>query len=188
MSREAPVAVFACGELMRGDDGAAWRAVAGLSSAAREAATIWTIGQLQPEDLLDLVPGTAVIVVDVVTGIEPGRVIAFDLAELPFHAAAHPARSSHQMPLAQVVGLAAALGAEPKGTVIGVGAASFELGDALSDDVRAALPQLRSTISREIHRLGGRRDGRQRVGRWVDEYDEYPAAARSSPPAAHSVR
>jgi hydrogenase maturation protease len=151
------VVVFACGESLRGDDAAAHVAVAALPLAGRAYAEIRRIGQLEPEDLISLPSGTPVIVVDTVTGVEPGRLVEFDLSDIGACAAAVRPRSTHQLPLDQVVGMADVLGHPVTGAFLGVGGDSFEPGEPLSDHVQKALPALRAAIAEEVQQLGSRR-------------------------------
>jgi hypothetical protein len=51
--------------------------------------------------------------------------------------------------------LARALGWSGRGTFLGVGAASFVLGDGLSEPVAAALPALTAAIEHEVRALAG---------------------------------
>jgi hypothetical protein len=48
------------------------------------------------------------------------------------------------------VSLARALGWSGRGTFVGIGAGSFELGDGLSEPVAAAVPALTAAIEREV--------------------------------------
>ena len=110
---------------------------------------------LAVEDLLALSPGSAAIVVDAVVGVEPGRLVSFDLAELPAQASRLRPHSTHQLPLDQVVGMAELLGAVVRGTFVGVGGLDFGYGQPLSEPVRHALPSLRAALTAEIERLSG---------------------------------
>jgi hydrogenase maturation protease len=148
------VVIFACGEPLRGDDGAAGLAVASLPPRARLAALVHVVRQLEPEAVATLPPGTRVIVVDTVSGIDPGRIALFDLAELPAKALAIRPRSTHQLPLDHILGLAEVLGHPVVGVFIGVGGSSFEPGASLSPEVSRAMPSLRAAIAEEVERLG----------------------------------
>lgn len=148
------VTLFVCGQPLRGDDGAARAAAMELPPQARLAARIRDVGELSVEDLLALAPGSAAIIVDAVSGVEPGRLVSFDLTDLGSHAPGLAPRSSHQLPLDQVVGMAELLGAEIRGTFIGVGGMDFGYGRPLSEPVRRALPSMRAALAAEIERLG----------------------------------
>ena len=149
------VTLFVCGEALRGDDGAASAAVSELPPQARLAVHVREVGALAVEDLLALSPGSAAIVVDAVVGVEPGRLVSFDLADLAAQAPGLRPRSTHQLPLDQVVGMAELLGAVVRGTFVGVGGLDFGYGRPLSEPVRHALPGLRAALTAEIERLGG---------------------------------
>lgn len=154
--------LFVCGEPLRGDDAAARTAVLGLPPRARLAVQLREVGELSVEDLLALTPGSAAIVVDTVVGVPAGRLVSFDLSDLPLRAVGIRPRSTHQLPLDQVVGMALLLGAGVRGSFIGVGGVDFGFGRPLSDPVRRALPDLRAALAAEIELFGGRRVSRRR--------------------------
>jgi hydrogenase maturation protease len=147
------VVIFACGEPLRGDDGAARLAVASLPPRARGAAAVHRVSQLEPEVLMALPPGLPVIVIDTVVGIDPGAVSAIDLEDLPDHARQVRPRSTHQLSLDQVIGLAGALGHPVAGVFLGIGGGRFEPGGPLSPEVSAAIPTLRAAIVEHVERL-----------------------------------
>ena len=63
-------------------------------------------------------------------------------------------RSSHVLPVEQLVALAAALrGSPPRGVLVGVGCVSFGLGESMSPAVVAAIPAFTAAIRTEIERL-----------------------------------
>ena len=64
-------------------------------------------------------------------------------------------RSSHALPVSQVLALAATLGRLPSGTFVGIGGRRFGFGQGLSRSVRAAMPAYRDAIVVEIERLAG---------------------------------
>lgn len=147
------VVVFACGEPLRGDDGAARLAVASLPPRARLAATVHLIGQLELDVVVAVAPGTPMIVVDTVVGVDPGRIVLLDLADLERRATEIRPRSTHQLPLYEVLGLAEALGHPVTGVFLGVGGQSFEPGSPISPEVSRALPALRAAVAEEIERM-----------------------------------
>jgi hydrogenase maturation protease len=146
VSEPVGVVVFACGEPLRGDDGLGHVAVAGLAKSVTRMAAIRSIRCLGPEDLAELRPGTFVVIVDAVAGIEPGRLCRIDLERLGSECAQLRPTSSHQMPLADVLGLAELLGWEPRGVFLGVGAARVGIGDRMSPEVVRAIPELRTAV------------------------------------------
>lgn len=157
------VPVFVCGEPARGDDAAGIAAVGLLPAAARARAEVVPAGQLDVQLLLDLPADAPCIVVDAVAGIEPGSLFIAPLAELVgavrgrAEAGRTPAlRSSHELPLEQVLALAATLRATaPAGTFVGIGGARFEVGTDLTPAVRAGLPGLAAAIAAEVDRYCG---------------------------------
>lgn len=153
----SPVVVFACGEPLRGDDGAGPAAVDRLSAETRVVADVRPCRSLSAEDLLALSPEVAVVVVDAVTGPPAGTIVERRLADLERIALSWQPVSGHQLPLATTVLLARALGWTGQGTFVGIGAHSFELGEGLSQPVAAALPALTAAIEHEVSALAGPR-------------------------------
>ena len=101
--------------------------------------------------------------VDAVAGLEPGEVWVRPLAALVDRAhalersgrAAEP-RSSHELPLEQVLALAATLrDRPPAGTFVGIGGARWNPGAGLSDAVVAALPAFAAAIDAAIAEAAG---------------------------------
>ena len=155
------VPVFVCGEPARGDDAAGFAVVELLPAATLGRVEVVRAGQLDVGLLLDLPAGSACIVVDAVAGIRPGELFVRPLAEIVgaardrATAGATPGlRSSHELPLEQVLALAALLrAAPPAGTFVGIGGESFDVGTDLTPAVRAALPDLAAAIAAEVDRL-----------------------------------
>lgn len=148
-----PVRLLVCGNTDRGDDGAALAAVAGLLAGLPPhllaVLEVRRCEQLQLEDLLDLPDGTACIIVDAAVGLTPGEVVSFPLADLPERdrAAGPTPRSSHVLPIGQLVGIAAVMRGDPlEGSFVAVGGRSFGFGPGLGGPVRAALPAFRTAI------------------------------------------
>ncbi len=164
MTRRRHVHVLVCGERERGDDASALLAAEGLAGLPAWA-TVRVVGQLEPDDLLDLPDGDACLVVDSLSGVPPGTISRGSLASL-LEGAAAPAepesaalRSSHSLAPVDVLRLVQALrGGLPEGGYVGVRGQAFHLGAGLSDPVAAALPRLREAIRREIERLGRGRE------------------------------
>lgn len=148
-----PVRLLVCGSADRGDDGAALSAVAGLlSGLPPHLLTVLEVRrceQLELEDLLDLPDGTACVITDAVIGLPVGQIVTIPLAELPERdAAAGPTpRSSHVLPIGQLVAIAQVMRDAPlAGSFVGVGGRSFGFGRAVGRPVRSALPAFRSAI------------------------------------------
>ena len=171
------ILVLACGERERGDDAAgllaadlleAWLSgpperrpgplpPPSLRSAAeglRSRVDVRRVGQLEPDDLLAVGPDQAVVVIDAVRGIPPGTVVCRPLADL---AAGGPApRSSHTLPLRDVLGLVQTLrGSLPQGEFVGLGGASFGLGEPPAAAVLEALPAFAAAVLDRAMRLAG---------------------------------
>jgi len=153
--RRRPVVLLACGEPLRGDDGAAIRALELLPAWASEAATVREAGRLEVELLLDAPEDAAVILADAALGVASGRVVVVALDAVARSAAggAAPA-SSHSLPPDQVLALAEELRGSPlRGSFVGIGASTFGLGEGPSGAVAAALPEFAAAIAAEIARL-----------------------------------
>jgi hydrogenase maturation protease len=164
MSRRVPV--FVCGEPTRGDDAAGFAAVDLLPGDVRARADIVTAGQLDILLLLDLPADAPCVVVDAVAGLPPGQVWVRPLAALigldPVRVAGRDARpragrggpeprSSHELPLQQVLALAATLRASPPvGTFVGIGGLRWDVGAPLSPEVVAGLPTLAEAVAAAI--------------------------------------
>ncbi|TFG67781.1 MAG: hypothetical protein E4H24_05330, partial [Thermomicrobiales bacterium] len=128
------VRLLVCGNADRGDDGAALEAVAGmlggLPEPLRAVLEVRRCEALQLEDLLELPDGTACVIVDAAIGLPPGSVVTIPLAELPDRdAAAGPLpRSSHVLPIGQLVGIASVMRGPVEGSFVAVGGRSFGFG------------------------------------------------------------
>lgn len=157
-----------CGEPERGDDAVAFRAVAALAdtldpTVARDI-EIRPCGALEVDDLVEVRPGAACLIVDAVLGVPAGELVVRPLASLIAapgepgtaggSAAGPTPRSTHLLPVADVLTLAAIVRPGlPVGSFVGIGGESFGLGEDLSPEVAAALPALRRAIAAEAGRL-----------------------------------
>jgi hydrogenase maturation protease len=153
MNPTRAVRLLVCGSADRGDDGAALSAVAGLLAGLPphllSVMEVRRCEQLDLEDLLDLPDTTACVIADAVIGLPVGQVVTIPLQELPERdAAALPIpRSSHVLPIGQLVAIAQVMRDRPlEGSFVGIGGRSFGFGRALGRPVRAALPAFRSAI------------------------------------------
>jgi hydrogenase maturation protease len=153
------VRLLVCGNADRGDDGAALSAVATLlptlPAALLERMEVRRCGQLRVEDLLDVPAGEVAVVVDAAVGVPPGHVVALPIAEIAPGLGTATPRSSHELPIDQVLSLAATLrtGGLPNGTFIGIGGRRFGYGRPLSRSVRLAMPGFQRAIAAELSRL-----------------------------------
>lgn len=155
------VPIFVCGEPTRGDDAAGFAAVDLLPAGVRDSVEVVLVGQLDILFLMDLPADAPCVVVDAVAGLQPGEVWVRPLAALVNRSRALQAagrapeiRSSHELPLEQVLDLAATLrDAPPAGTFVGIGGACFDVGTPLTARVAAALPELVAAIADEVAAL-----------------------------------
>ena len=157
------VPVFVCGEQARGDDAAGFAAVELLAPDARGRAEIVPAGRLDVLLLLDLPVERACVVVDAVAGIRPGEVWIRPLPDLVNRAhsladagRAPEPRSSHELPLEQVLALAATLrSAPPAGIFVGIGGSCWDVGTPLTAPVVAGLPAFAAAIAAAVADLAG---------------------------------
>ena len=161
MTHLAPpsVRLLVCGSAERGDDGAALSAVATLlptlPSALLERLEVRRCGQLRVEDILDIPAGEVALVVDAAVGVPPGHVVALPISDIASMLGTPAPRSSHELPIDQVLSLAATLrtGGLPSGTFVGIGGRRFGYGRPLSRSVRLAMPGFQRAIAAELARL-----------------------------------
>jgi Ni,Fe-hydrogenase maturation factor len=148
MNQLAPpsVRLLVCGNADRGDDGAALSAVAtllpSLPAALLERLEVRRCGQVA-------------VVVDAAVGISPGRVVTMPIGAITADGIAPTPRSSHELPIDQVLGLAATLrpGGLPEGTFVGIGGRRFGYGRPLSRSVRLNMATFQAAIAAELARL-----------------------------------
>ncbi len=164
---ECTIRVLVCGTSDRADDGVAPRAVAELLPSLREEGRydvdVRYCGQLDVEHLLDVPAGTPVLIVDAASGVPAGEIVTRDLDALLADRPGPAPRSSHALPIGQVLGIAQAFAEAPmRGSFVGVGGADFGLGDELSPQVERALPAFVEAIRGSIERLA--RTTGERVG------------------------
>lgn len=151
------VRLVICGNADRGDDGAALAAAATLLPALPpEVAAKLEVRRcqdLRTEDLIDLPDGMQALIIDAVVGPPPGDVVRLGLGDLASQPSFTP-RSSHQLPIDLVVGLAGVVRARPvPGAFIGLSGHRFGYGTPLSRAVRSAMPAFRSAIENELERM-----------------------------------
>lgn len=161
MTQLAPpsVRLLVCGNADRGDDGAALSAVAtllpSLPSAMLERLEVRRCGHLRVEDLTDVPAGEVTVVVDAAVGIPPGHVVTLPIRQILADAESPTPRSSHELPIDQVLGLAQVMrpGGLPEGTFIGIGGRRFGYGRPLSRSVRLNMAHFQAAIAAELARL-----------------------------------
>lgn len=131
--------VLACGDRARGDDAAGLLAAA-MIARRLPGVRVSPVGQLDPGDLATALRTGRCVVVDTVRGVAAGDVVVLTLRALLESASVTPA-SSHVLPIPAVVALVEALGADlGRGSFVGIGGTTFELGAPLSRAVREGLP------------------------------------------------
>jgi hydrogenase maturation protease len=161
MTQLAPpsVRLLVCGNAERGDDGAALSAVAtllpSLPSALLERLEVRRCGHLRVEDLTEIPACEVAVVVDAAVGIPPGHVVTLPLGRILADLDAPTPRSSHELPIDQVLGLAHVLrpGGLPGGTFVGIGGRRFGYGRPLSRSVRLNMAAFQAAIAAELARL-----------------------------------
>lgn len=161
MTQLAPpsVRLLVCGNADRGDDGAALSAVAtllpSLPSAMLERLEVRRCGQLRVEDFTDVPANEVTIVVDAAVGIPPGHVVTVSIDRILTEDGSPAPRSSHELPIDQVLGLAQVLrpGGLPEGVFVGIGGRRFGYGRPLSRSVRLNMASFQAAITVELARL-----------------------------------
>ncbi len=153
------VRIIVCGNADRGDDGVALSAIATLLPTLPHRllakVEIRRCLELRVEDLVGVPAGVSCLVLDAVAGIEPGRIVSLPLSALLERPAFSP-RSSHELPINLVVGLAAIVREAPVfGTFVGLAGRGFDYGAPLSRTARAAMPAYGEAIAAELARLAG---------------------------------
>ena len=144
-----PWTILACGDPSRGDDGAALAAVERLSPGVPTDTRIRPISMLEVDHLIDALAAGRCLVVDAVRGVEPGVVVELPWAQLAAGSSGFTPASSHALPLRETVRLAELLGADlARGTFVGIGGRSFELGTGLSADAEQGIDAAVGAIER----------------------------------------
>jgi len=151
------VRILVCGNADRGDDGVALATVATLLPVLPRdllaKLEVRRCEELRVEDLSDLPPGVSCLIIDAVAGIEGGTIVRLPLSAIEDRPAFTP-RSSHQLPIGLVIGLAGVLRDCPiEGTFVGLAGRGFGYGTRMSRVVRAAMPDFRETIIAELDEL-----------------------------------
>jgi hydrogenase maturation protease len=160
MTIPAPtVRVLVCGTADRGDDGAALSAIAhvlpSLEPAICQRLEIRRCPQLDATDLIDVAPDEACLVLDTVVGVTAGEIVELSLDALVGSATIAP-RSSHALPIQQVLGIAEAVrGGLPAGRFLGIGGKWFGFGSTRSRAVREGMPAYELAVRAAITGLAG---------------------------------
>ncbi len=151
------VRIVVCGNADRGDDGLALATIATLlptlPQVLLQRLEVRRCLELRVEDLIDLPADVSCLILDAVAGVDPGTVVRLTLGDLAGRPPFTP-RSSHQLPLDLVVGLAGVLRDRPiEGTFVGLAGRGFGYGTPLSRVARAAMPAFREAIESELYDL-----------------------------------
>lgn len=157
-ARAADLRILVCGASDRGDDGAALAAIArvlpDLPEKLRSRIEVRRCPQLDVTDLTDVRPEERCLVVDTVTGIEPGSVVRMPLIELAGRSDGLAPRSSEALSVDDTVLIAEVVcGAMPSGAFVGIGGRWFGYGERFSRVVKAQLPTFASSIRVAIEDL-----------------------------------
>jgi len=157
-ARAPDLRILVCGTADRGDDGAALAAISHvlpeLPEPLRGRVEVRRCPQLDVTDLLDIGVGEAVVVVDTVVGVEPGRIITMSLDELARRPAGVAPRSSHALSVDDALLIAEAVrGSLPAGTFVGIGGKWFGYGERFSRSVKGSLPAFAVAIRSSIEEL-----------------------------------
>lgn len=161
MTQLAPpsIRLLVCGNADRGDDGAALSAVAtllpSLPPALLERLEVRRCGHLRVEDLTDVPPNEVTLVIDAAVGVPPGHVVTLAIEQILGDPESPAPRSSNELPIDQVLGMAQVLrpGGLPAGTFVGIGGRRFGYGRPLSRSVRLNMATFQAAIAAELARL-----------------------------------
>lgn len=150
----ALVEVLVCGDPDRGDDGASHAALAELAPDLPSDVTVRLVGQLDIDDLLAIPAGAGAVVVDTVTGVDPGWVIEIPFVGFVGRESGIRARSSDALSRPETVPVASMIRGRPLvGVLVAIGGSSFGPGDALSWPVATGLCSFRVAIADAIERV-----------------------------------
>ena len=145
--------VIGYGNPLRGDDGVGWRVAEALAVALPEGtADVLAVHQLTPE-LSDPISHAAMVVfIDAAADGEVGRVACFELGG--DDAGSQPAlQGSHQMSPDTLLAMAEALfGRRPVAYLVTIAGESFDLSEALSPVVEAAVLVAVAAVLTEIEK------------------------------------
>lgn len=149
--------VLVCGSADRGDDGAALQAVAHvlprLDPGIRQRIVVRRCHQLDALDLIEIPDGESCIVLDTVVGVPAGSVVEIPLDDLATDSAV-AARSSHALPIQQVLGIARAVrGSLPPGRFVGIGGKWFGFGQVRSRALRDGMLDFEGVTEAAITQL-----------------------------------
>jgi hydrogenase maturation protease len=160
MTGMSRVRLIVLGSVDRGDDVLGPLAVAQLPPSVWPLVDVRVRGTLDVVDLAEVEAGGACLVVDAARGLPAGEVrfIPFTSFLGRRRAVLPEPRSSHELPVREVVRLAAVMrGRLPRGGFLVAGGSSFGLGELPSREVALAIPRLVEAITDMVHSLRSRR-------------------------------
>jgi hydrogenase maturation protease len=137
--------LLACGNPMRSDDGVGWKIAEAFEQEASSAGTrVIVAQQFTPEMVEDLRDADTVVFVDATATTAAGEVSLLALTP----ADSMPRILTHHVPPDSLLALTLELyGKLPaRAYAVTVGGGNFELGDTLTDTVRAAIPKALATL------------------------------------------
>ncbi len=147
----APPLLLAVGNELRGDDAAGLRVAERLGHDSPRSYRI-AIAPAAIDRLLEIWEGRPlVVVVDAVrSGRAPGSIVRLEVGRDPWPPGLGTT-STHGLSLTEAVALGQALGRLPRRLVIyGIEGSTFGVGEELSAEVAAALPELERAVAKEL--------------------------------------
>jgi len=154
MTSHSTVDVLVCGNADRGDDGAPVAAADLLDWLLASPAHVRIVGDLDVTHLCSIPDEDGVVIVDAATGLEPGAIATLLLEDAGRPGGRVQPRSSHALPIPEVVAIANTLRRCPlRGRIVAIGGARFSLGEPLSDPVARAIPELVLDVWRAVAAL-----------------------------------
>jgi hydrogenase maturation protease len=144
------ILIIGYGNPLRGDDGVGWRVVEALEGLVPEGATI-AVHQLMPELAEPISRAEVVVFVDAAAEGKPGEVNSFALGEDAGCQPALQSIGSHLTTPDALLAMARELfGRCPPAYMVTIAEESFELSEALSPAVEAAVPKAVAQIVRLV--------------------------------------
>lgn len=145
--------ILACGNTLRGDDGAGPWLAAWAEDRFRDQPAVLIISRRQwtPELAEEIASAASVLFIDSSAAASPGSVLLSPIQP----AAGYPAPATHHFGAAELLALARELYASqpPAALLLTVGAASFDLHEGFSAPLQAALPRACRLLEETVLRL-----------------------------------
>ena len=167
-TRHGAVDVLVCGNADRGDDGAPIAAAPLLDWLLASPGHLRVVGELDVTHLCSIPDDDGLVIVDAATGLEPGAIAMLRLDDAGAYGSRIRPRSSHALPIPEVVAIANTLRGQPlDGRIVVIGGIRFGLGEPLSDAVGRAIPELALNVWRAVavvHAERAARDATNRSG------------------------